>query len=80
MITNEQMKAGRFLRWHTARRKVAFIRNHLSEGRTIYISTATRITKVSAKHADMFKATKSGAYIQRGRNWDCIDFCKISAA
>ena len=28
---------------------------------------------------DMFKATKSGAYVQRGTAWDCIDGCDIRA-
>lgn len=79
-MTNQEMKAGRFLRWHIARRKIAWISARLSEGRKVYIQTNTRTTVCFAKHADMFKATRSGAYLQRGKKWDCIDFCKISAA
>jgi hypothetical protein len=79
-MNNEQMKAGRFARWHIARKKIAFIRGHLAAGRTVYIVTMTKATKLSAKHADMVKATKSGAYMQAGKSWVCIDGCKITAA
>lgn len=79
-MTNDQMKANRFARWHIARRKVAFIREQLAAGRTIYICTALRATKLSAKHADMVKATKSGAYLQAGKSWVCIDYCAIKVA
>lgn len=73
-MTNEQMKAGRFLRWHKARQKVAFIQQHLAAGRTVQITTATRAVRYKPAHVDCFKATKAGAYVQRGKSWDCIDF------
>jgi riboflavin synthase alpha subunit len=79
-MTNDQMKAGRFVRWHVARRKVAFIQGHLAAGRTVYICTMTKATKLSAKHAGMVKATKSGAYMQAGKSWVCIDGCALKAA
>ena len=77
-LTNEQMKPNRFLRWHKARKKIAAIKAHLSQGHTVQIGTMTHATNYKAKHIDMFKATRSGAYVQRGKSWDCIDFCKIS--
>lgn len=79
MLANEKMKAGRFLRWHNAKRKLAWINERFAEGRKVYIKTATRITVCTAKHAEMFRATRTGLYIHRGKNWDCIDFCQISA-
>lgn len=79
-MTNDEMKAGRFLRWHTARTRIAWIKARLAEGRTVYVSTHLRHTPYSAKHTDMFKATRTGAYVQHGKRWDCIDWCKISAA
>jgi hypothetical protein len=78
-MTNEQMKAGRFAKWHLARRKAKFIADHLAAGRTVYIATSLRITKLSAKHADMIKATKGGLFMQAGKRWDCIDYCQITA-
>ena len=71
------MKAGRFLHWYKARVKVAGIQTHLAAGRTVYICSMTHITKLTAKHANMVKATKSGAWLQRGKRWDCIDYCGI---
>lgn len=83
MLTNEQMKAGRYLRWHNARRKVAFIRANLTAGRTVYVSTHLKSWKFTPKWAAdvdvMFRANRNGAWMARGKNWDCIDGCKISA-
>lgn len=72
-MTNAQMTAGRFLRLHNSRRKVAFILAHLAAGHMVQITTYTKATRYTAKHAGMFKATKSGAYVQSGKNWVCFD-------
>jgi hypothetical protein len=76
-MTNEQMKANRFARWANARAKIAFILSNLNSGHKVAVCTQTRAVVYSAKHVEMFKATKSGAYVQRGKGWDCIDFCGI---
>lgn len=76
-MTNDQMKANRFLRLYQARQKLQAITDHLSIGGQVLIATYTRATAYSAKHAAMFKATKSGLYVQRGKQWDCIDHCAI---
>lgn len=77
MLTNTEMKANRFATWQKARRKVAAIVSHLEAGHTVMICSYTKVTKCTRKHAGMFKAAKNGAYIQRGKSWDCIDGCKI---
>jgi hypothetical protein len=76
-LTNEQMKPRRFLVWAQARAKIAFITKHLEAGHTVYLCTAFRATKYSKKHIDMFKATKSGPYVARGKGWDCISFTHV---
>ena len=73
------MKPNRYLRWQTAKRRVAWIKDQIASGKTVQISTYTRATRYKAKHADMFKANATGAYVQAGKRWDCIDFCKIIA-
>lgn len=78
-MTNDEMKANRYLRWHNARQKVAWIKEHLAEGRTVCITTYTKQTRYTAKHADMFRATKSGSYVQSGKTWLCFDGSKVSA-
>lgn len=79
MLTNAQMKAGRYATWANARKKVAWIQAQLAKGNTVQITTYTRATRYTAKHASMFKATKTGAYVQRGKAWDCFDGSKLSA-
>jgi hypothetical protein len=79
MLTNDQMKAGRYARWAAARKKVAWINDQLSRGRTVQLTTYTRATRYTAKSAIAFKATRTGAYVQRGRHWDCIDGCDLRA-
>ena len=76
-MKNSDMKARRYLNWHNARRRVAFIQSNLRAGRTVYLCTMTKITKLTAKHHDMVRAAKNGAYIQSGKNWLCIDGCNI---
>ena len=78
-MTNEQMKSGRFLRWAKARKRVAWIKSQIAAGHIVQITTYLRATRYGAKHLEMFKATKSGAYVQRGKAWDCIDGCDIRA-
>lgn len=78
-MTNQEMKAGRWLKLHIARKRLAWIAARLGEGRTVALTTYTRQTRYKAKHLDMFKATKHGLYVQRGKNWDCVDHCAFSA-
>jgi hypothetical protein len=79
MLTNAQMKAGRYLRWHQARRKIAWIVGHLEAGRTVQLTTYTRCTRYTKKHIAMFKATKAGAYVQQGKSWVCFDGSDVRA-
>jgi riboflavin synthase alpha subunit len=77
-MTNTEMKANRFLRLHLARKKIAAIRFHLQAGHTVQITTALKAIRFTKKHTDMFKATKTGAYVQQGKGWACIDGTKIN--
>jgi hypothetical protein len=78
-MTNEDMKAGRFARLACARKRLAFINRAFAAGKTVCLTTYTKQTRYTAKHADMFRATKSGLYVQSGKNWLCADGCKITA-
>lgn len=58
----------------------------LKAGKTVYICTATRITKLTKKVLDRFnkagavllKQGKSGsAYMASGKKFVCIDYCNI---
>jgi hypothetical protein len=78
-ITNPQMIAGRFLRYARARQRVAWIKAQLAAGRIVQLTTRTKATSYDARHADMFKATKAGAFVQRGKSWDCINFSNLQS-
>ncbi len=78
-LTNDQMKERRFLRLHHAKRRVAFIHEHLNAGHTVQLTTHTKATRYTKKHIGMFKATKHGTYVQSGKKWVCIDGCDLRA-
>lgn len=78
-MTNEQMKPGRFLALHKARRMFRFIVRNLEAGNSVSVTTYTKSTNYKAKHKDMFKIVGKDVFVQRGKSWDCINGCKITA-
>jgi hypothetical protein len=78
-MTNEQMKAGRFLKLAKGRRMFRFIVANLIAGNSVSVTTHTRSVNYKAKHVAMFKIGATGSvYVQRGKAWDCIDLCRIT--
>ena len=67
-LNNSKMIAGRFFRYARARKRVAWIKAQLAAGRIVQLTTHTKATSYDARHADMFKATKTGAFVQRGKS------------
>jgi hypothetical protein len=78
-MNNEQMKAGRFLALHKARRMFRFITANLAAGNDIQLTTYTRSTVYKTKHAAMFKLSGRSVYVQRGKSWDCINSVHVRA-
>ena len=66
---------------------LAWITDALASNKTIYVSTATRVTKVTPKIAQqfdavgrpIFRASDKSLYMSVGRRYDCIDYCRITA-
>jgi hypothetical protein len=66
---------------------LAWITDALASGKTIYVSTAWRGTKVTPKTAQQFadagrpffKVSGESLYMSVGRRYDCIDYCQITA-
>ena len=78
MLTNEQMKANRFLVWHKARKQYASIMQALKAGKRIMTASTTRPVIYDARHVDMFRCGKTACYVRRGRNnWDSLEFTKL---
>jgi hypothetical protein len=77
-MSNDQMTAGRFLRWAQARKRIAAIKSHLASGGVVIVATHLKAAQYDgARFVDSFKATRSGAFVRRGKNWDCIDGCAV---
>ena len=66
---------------------ITWIEDRITEGRTVYITTNTRSTKITPKTfhrfaaagTPVFKDDGKSTYMIRGNSYDCIDFCKVSA-
>jgi hypothetical protein len=78
-MTNDEMKPNRYGRWAQARKKIAFIKGHLEQNHTVEIATALRVYRLKKKHIEMVKATRTGAFVQSGSKWFCIDYTSIRA-
>ena len=77
-MTNEQMRPNRYGRWAEARRMVRDIQHALRTGHTVVIATHLKAWQCSTPEcADMFYATRTGAFVQRGTKRTCIDYCSI---
>ena len=78
-MPNDAMRAGRYLHWHTARRKAAWIKARVAEGRTVYLVTYTKATKITAKYLSAVEARPSGLYIKQGHVWNNCDGSALRA-
>lgn len=67
MMSNEQMRAGRFEKWAKCRAIFSAIKKHLAAGGRVQVSTHTRSTVYTAKHEGMFSCGKTGVYVQAGK-------------
>jgi hypothetical protein len=76
-MKNSQMKKNRFKIWAEARKKAKFIFDQVLAGKTVYLATATKITKITKKQLALVYATKSGLIIRHGKQELCYDYAKI---
>lgn len=81
MLSNDQMVAGRFAKLAKGRKLLRKMHATWDAGGLVRIGTATRYTDLKPKHRDMVRLGKSGSlYMQRGKAWDCIDYCSFQFA
>jgi hypothetical protein len=76
-MTNQEMIAGRYLRWHTALQSAIRIQRQLASGGTVVVATYTKATRYGRQHAYWFQGTPSGLYVKRGNGRVCIDYAAI---
>ena len=76
MLKNSQMIGGRFARWARYRARERWIKSHLNAGRTVYVKTAARITKLTARNDGGVHSTRNEIWLRRGqKSRDDISFC-----
>ena len=71
----------------TAQEKLSKLLSVLADGKTVYISTALRCTKVTEKDVakfeeigrPLFKVSGNSLFMSFGKRYDCIDYCKVTA-
>jgi len=72
----------------SATEKVKKLMDFIRSGKTVYIQTATRCTKIDKKCLTKFekgghtllKAVKDSVYMASGSKFVCINYCKITVA
>ena len=77
MLTNQDMKADRFARWHRARQRAAEIKTALLAGRIVQVTTYTKCWRYKRSHADLFVGRWNGLYVRHGRELLNIDYCDV---
>lgn len=78
MLTNDQMKAGRFAKMARGRRILRRMVACWNAGGFVRVGTATRYSDYKPKHRDMVVLGASGSlYVKSGKATNCIDFCSI---
>lgn len=70
-----------------AQQKLEMIQSHINAGRTVFVSTALKSTRITPRTFanwarlghELFKVKGDTLYMARGRSFDCIDYCAIQA-
>jgi hypothetical protein len=63
-----------------AEQMFAFIDKQLASGRTCYLSTALRVTKLTAKHRDLIRVRNGALEIRTGKRWTDYTYTSLRAS
>ena len=78
MLSNNEMKKGRFAKLARGRRIIRRMNACCDKGGVVRVSTTLKYTDFKSKHRELIEMGKSGSlYMRRGKRADCIDFCRI---
>lgn len=72
-MDNSQMAAGRFERWALYRKAYARIKATLESGGSVVLATYTRATEYKPKHLELFSVSRTGLYVQHGKQRLCLN-------
>jgi hypothetical protein len=57
----------------------AWIDARHADGLTVYATTALKSIAIAPKHAHLVRLNGSHCEVARGKKWDSINYCKITA-
>ena len=79
MLTNEQMKPGRYAKLAKGRKIYRRMLACWDAGGYVRVGSATSYSDFKPQHRDRVKLGASGSLYMtlRGKRWDCIDFCNF---
>lgn len=63
----------------TAQKMYDWIVARLTEGRTVYATNYLTVIKIAPKHRETVRLRGNHVEVQRGKRWDSIIYCKITA-
>jgi hypothetical protein len=74
-MKNSDMTENRYLIMYQNKKLYNGIISEIEGGAAIQVTTYTQ-SRIYTK-ASQFRLGKTGVYVQRGKHWDCINFCSI---
>lgn len=78
MLTNDEMKAGRYAKLARGRKLYRRMNACWDAGGFVRIGTALRYSDIKPKHRECVILGKSGSlYLRLRKNADCIDYCSF---
>lgn len=78
MPLSEQL-AGQLEDKNEATKKLEWIKARLAEGRTVYLTTHTRSTKITSKNLGQVRIRDGHLEVQHGKRWLIHDYSRLSA-
>ena len=63
----------------TAQQKIEWIKDQIDAGRTVYLSTSIRRTKITRKHIEMVRVRGNALEVCCGGKWLDYSYTQISA-
>jgi hypothetical protein len=60
--------------------KYEWIKARLAEGRTVYLGTQLRVTKITAKHLALIRVRNDSLEIRCGKHWIDYSYTDVRAA
>ena len=64
---------------NAAEQKMEWIKARIAEGRTVYLATQMRVTKITAKHLPQVRVRGNALEVQSGKQWLDYSYTNLTA-